>query len=64
MPVIDLPNCSGFVPNGSRLEIQETRQGVRVMSFEQKINLTMLTDFYELTMANGLFQNGLQDCLF
>lgn len=25
------------------------------------MNLTMLTDFYELTMANGYFQNGLQD---
>ncbi len=26
-----------------------------------KKNLTMLTDFYELTMANGYFQNGLTD---
>jgi nicotinate phosphoribosyltransferase len=26
-----------------------------------KINLTMLTDFYELTMANGYLQNGLKD---
>ncbi len=26
-----------------------------------KLNLTMLTDFYELTMANGYFQNGMQD---
>lgn len=26
-------------------------------------NLTMLTDFYELTMANGYFQNGLQDTI-
>ena len=24
-------------------------------------NLTMLTDFYELTMANGFFQNGYGD---
>lgn len=31
------------------------------MSLEQKINLTMLTDFYELTMGNGYFQNGLRD---
>ena len=23
-----------------------------------KENLTMLTDFYELTMANGFFENG------
>lgn len=26
-----------------------------------KMNLTMLTDFYELTMANGYFKNGLKD---
>lgn len=26
-----------------------------------KMNLTMLTDFYELTMANGYFQNGKKD---
>lgn len=26
-----------------------------------KLNLTMLTDFYELTMANGYFQNGFKD---
>lgn len=27
----------------------------------EKINLTMLTDFYELTMANGYFENGMKD---
>ena len=27
----------------------------------EKINLTMLVDFYELTMANGYFENGLKD---
>jgi len=26
-----------------------------------RINLTMLTDFYELTMANGYFKNGMED---
>lgn len=31
------------------------------MAWEPKPNLTMLTDFYELTMANGYFQNGFQD---
>lgn len=31
------------------------------MGFEHKINLTMLTDFYELTMANGYLENGLKD---
>lgn len=30
-------------------------------TWKEKINLTMLTDFYELTMANGYFQNGLKD---
>ena len=31
-----------------------------------KTNLTMLCDFYELTMANGYFQTGLKDriCYF
>ena len=26
-------------------------------------NLTMLTDFYELTMANGYFENGMGDTI-
>ena len=26
-----------------------------------RLNLTMLTDFYELTMANGYFNSGLKD---
>ncbi|MDO4459892.1 MAG: nicotinate phosphoribosyltransferase [Clostridia bacterium] len=29
--------------------------------YEQKINLTMLTDFYEITMANGYFAKGFKD---
>ncbi|KPU45763.1 nicotinate phosphoribosyltransferase pncB2 [Oxobacter pfennigii] len=31
------------------------------IDFREKRNLTMLTDFYELTMANGYFENGLKD---
>ncbi|MEG1594090.1 MAG: nicotinate phosphoribosyltransferase, partial [Oscillibacter sp.] len=31
------------------------------MKTEEKINLTMLCDFYELTMGNGYFQAGIQD---
>jgi len=31
------------------------------INWQEKINLTMLTDFYEITMANGYFQNGLAD---
>ena len=27
----------------------------------QKTNLTMLTDFYEITMANGYLTNGFED---
>ena len=29
--------------------------------FDKDLNLTLLTDFYELTMANGYFQNGFED---
>lgn len=34
--------------------------------YESKLNLTMLTDFYEITMANGYFSKGFQDkiCYF
>lgn len=32
------------------------------MAYE-KINLTMLTDFYELTMAGGYFENNMQDTI-
>ena len=28
---------------------------------ESKLNLTMLTDFYEITMANGYFKNNFKD---
>ena len=27
----------------------------------ERINMTMLTDFYELTMANGYFEKGMKD---
>jgi len=27
----------------------------------EQVNLTMLVDFYELTMANGYFEQGMQD---
>ena len=28
---------------------------------KEKLNLTMLTDFYEITMANGYFQSGMAE---
>jgi len=31
------------------------------VKFMDRLNLTMLTDFYELTMANGYFNSGLKD---
>ena len=31
------------------------------MHTEQKLNMTMLCDFYELTMGNGYFQAGFQN---
>ena len=36
------------------------------MDTPQKLNLTMLCDFYELTMGNGYFENGMKDriCYF
>ena len=36
------------------------------MKTEEKLNMTMLCDFYELTMANGYFKNGYKDriCYF
>ena len=36
------------------------------METKEKLNLTMLCDFYELTLGNGYFQSGLQDriCYF
>ena len=32
----------------------------------EKLNLTMLTDYYEITMANGYFNSGIKDqiCYF
>ena len=37
-----------------------------IFAMKAKTNLTMLCDFYELTMANGYFQTGLKDriCYF
>ena len=32
-----------------------------IMKTEEKLNMTMLCDFYELTMGNGYFQTGFQD---
>lgn len=31
------------------------------MKTEEKLNMTMLCDFYELTMGNGYFQTGYKD---
>ncbi|MEE1352751.1 MAG: nicotinate phosphoribosyltransferase [Acutalibacteraceae bacterium] len=31
--------------------------------YDSEMNLTLLTDFYELTMANGYFQNGFKDTI-
>lgn len=31
--------------------------------YDSRMNLTMLTDFYELTMANGYFKNGFTDTI-
>ena len=31
------------------------------MNTDKKLNMTMLCDFYELTMGNGYFQSGYKD---
>ena len=31
------------------------------MNIEEKLNMTMLCDFYELTMGNGYFESGYKD---
>jgi len=36
---------------------------VRKINWNQQEKLTLLTDFYELTMANGYFENGLKDTI-
>ena len=36
-------------------------KGKNIMQTNPNINLTMLCDFYELTMANGYFRSGMQD---
>ena len=33
------------------------------MKYDDKMNLTMLTDFYELTMANGYWEHGFKDTI-
>ena len=33
------------------------------MRTQDKLNMTMLCDFYELTMGNGYFQTGYKDCI-
>ena len=42
-------SCAGA---GAKKIMEETSK------WKTKINLTMLTDFYELTMANGYFEDG------
>jgi len=36
---------------------------MKKINWNQQEKLTMLTDFYELTMANGYFENGLKDTI-
>ena len=31
------------------------------MKVNEKLNMTMLCDFYELTMGNGYFESGMKD---
>ena len=42
------------------------KKEVLPMAANNKLNLTMLCDFYELTMGNGYFEHGYRDriCYF
>ena len=33
------------------------------MDRKEKLNLSMLFDFYEMTMSNGYFRKGMKDCI-
>lgn len=53
-----------IISNLKRREIFKKLE-VQIMKemYDSKMNLTMLTDFYELTMANGYFKNGFKDTI-
>ena len=44
-----------------RIMVTIQKNGVFLMDTNAKLNLTMLCDFYELTMASGYFENGYKD---
>ena len=37
--------------------VPDERKGFESMRTDEKLNMTMLCDFYELTMANGYFES-------
>ena len=41
--------------------VPDERKGLGAMRTDEKLNMTMLCDFYELTMANGYFESGQAD---
>ena len=42
-------------------KVRRTREKEIIMKTDKKMNLSMLCDFYELTMGNGYFRNGYKD---
>jgi nicotinate phosphoribosyltransferase len=47
--------------NSGQLKPSNNPQRGRIEELMDRANLTMLTDFYEVTMANGYLENGLKD---
>ena len=56
--------CAILVCDVSRHIVYHNRKYEdRDMKTEEKLNMTMLCDFYELTMGNGYFRTGEQNNL-
>lgn len=53
--------CARWKDVGKSDRISAQRYCEGKMNMEQKMNLTMLCDFYELTMGNGYFENDIKD---
>lgn len=62
--VLAFPQGSGYNKGNSGVLSPPCEEAAPAM--KAKTNLTMLCDFYELTMGNGYFQTGLADriCYF
>ena len=67
---LKVASCTQIGYNGLNMSAEATLRAfpkykeyfeVLRMKTEEKLNMTMLCDFYELTMGNGYFQSGYKD---